>query len=84
MIPILYENTEYLFETNGLGRLSDAISCIVTEERNGAYELAMEYPENGIHASELETDRIIFAKPAAFETEQPFRIYKITKTLAMR
>ncbi len=84
MIPILYENTEYLFETNGLGRLSDAISCIVTEERNGAYELAMEYPENGIHASELETDRIIFAKPAAFETEQPFRIYKITKTLNRR
>ena len=84
MIPILYENTEYLFETNGMGRLSDAISCIVTEERNGAYELAMEYPENGIHASELETDRIIFAKPAAFETEQPFRIYKITKTLNRR
>lgn len=84
MIPVLFDKTEYQFQTNGLGRLSDAISCIVTEERNGQYELAMEYPEGGKHASELETDRIIWCKPAVYETEQPFRIYKITKTLNKR
>ena len=82
MIPILFEKTITSFATNGMGRLSDALSCIVTEERNGAFELAMEYPEGGMHADELETDRIIYAKPAAYMTEQPFRIYKITKPLS--
>lgn len=81
MIPILYENTEYQFTTNGLGRLSDAISCIVTEERNGIYELSMDYPETGIHAADIATDRIIWAKPSVYGTEQPFRIYKVTKPL---
>jgi len=84
MIPILFDKTETAFTSNGLGRLSDAISCIATEERNGAFELAMEYPEGGIHANELETDRIIYAKPAAYMTEQPFRIYKLTKPLNKR
>ena len=32
------------FRTLGLGSLSDATSCVVTEERNGEYELEMEYP----------------------------------------
>ena len=84
MIPVLYGKTETQFATNGLGRLSDAISCVVTEERNGSYELLMEYYEKGIHASELETDMIIYAKPAAFSTDQAFRIYKITKPLNQR
>ena len=35
MIPILYSETEREFKTNGIGRLVDAISCTVTEERNG-------------------------------------------------
>ena len=82
MIPILFDKTTTNFNNNGRGRLSDAISCIVTEERNGAFELSMEYPEGGIHADELETDRIIYAKPAAYMTDQPFRIYKITKPLS--
>ena len=38
MIPILYDTNETVFESNGLGRLRDCISCIVTEERNGIYE----------------------------------------------
>ena len=41
MIPILYESTETTFTSNGIGRLSDAVSCTVTEERNGPYELTM-------------------------------------------
>lgn len=84
MIPILYEQTETSFTTNGIGRLSDAISCIVTEERNGAYELEMEYVEGGAHSAEIDIDSIILAKPAAFSTNQPFRVYKITKPLNRR
>ena len=39
MKPILYPAGETEFSSNGLGRLSDAIECTVTEERNGEYEL---------------------------------------------
>ena len=39
MIPILFEPKTNNFNSNGLGRLMDATSCLVTEERNGAYEL---------------------------------------------
>ena len=81
MIPILFSATESYFTSNGLGRLSDAISCIVTEERNGIYELEMVYPETGVHASEIDMNMFIYAKPSVYGTEQIFRIYKITKPL---
>ncbi len=47
MKPILFETGQTDFTTNGIGRLTDAISCKVTEERNGQYELHMEYPIDG-------------------------------------
>lgn len=81
MIPTLYAADESYFTSNGLGKLTDAIQCIVTEERNGIYELEMTYPETGIHASEMDINKFIYAKPAVFGTEQIFRIYKITKPL---
>lgn len=79
MIPILFEKTETTFTSNGIGRLSDALSCIVTEERNGQYELKMTYPITGVHYAELTHSRIIFAQPAEDTNNQAFRIYKITK-----
>lgn len=79
MIPILFDKTETIFTSNGIGRLSDAISCIVTEERNGQYELKMVYPITGVHYAELAHSRIIFGQPAEDEDNQAFRIYKITK-----
>ena len=79
MIPILFEKTETSFLSNGIGRLSDALSCIVTEERNGQYELKMVYPITGVHYSEITHSRIIFAQPAEGKSNQAFRIYKITK-----
>ena len=79
MIPILFDKTETTFTSNGIGRLSDALSCIVTEERNGQYELKMVYPIIGVHYSEITHSRIIFAQPAEGKNNQAFRIYKITK-----
>lgn len=79
MTPILYESTEREFTTNGIGRLSDAEQCTVTEERNGEYELYMRYPTNGIHYADLALDRLIYARPAEGKNPQAFRIYKITK-----
>lgn len=79
MKPILFPSTETNFTSQGLGRLSDAISCTVLEERNGSYELEMEYPVDGIHFDEVELSKIILAKPNDSSDPQPFRIYKITK-----
>lgn len=81
MIPCLYRETEEQFSTNGIGKLCDALSCFVTEKRNGSYELKLGYPSDGIHAEDLVEGNIILAKPAERTTAQPFRIYKITTPL---
>lgn len=84
MNPVLYESTESTFETNGLGVLSDTISCQVVEERNGIFEITLEYPLTGIHYQEIKQRRIIFVKPNPYEDPQPFRIYRITKPLSRK
>ena len=81
MIPCLFRETEEQFNTNGIGKLCDAFSCLVTEKRNGSYELKLGYPSDGIHAEDLVEGNIILAKPAERTTAQPFRIYKITTPL---
>ena len=81
MIPILYPAGERDFEDNGLGRLSDAISCTVDTERTGVFELTMEYPMEGIHYAGLKTRRIILAKPDALSEPQPFRIYEFSRPM---
>lgn len=81
MKPILFPSTATEFKTQGLGVLTDAISCTVTEERNGAFELTMQYPDTGIHFDEI-TDRcIIYAIPSPYRAPQPFRIYRITRPM---
>ena len=79
MIPILFEGNETSFTSNGIGRLSDAITCVVTENRNGAYELEMKYPIDGVHFEDIIHGRYILAKPAKYTQNQPFEIYMISK-----
>ena len=81
MKPILFPEASTTFTTNGIGRLTDAISCTVTEERNGSYELDMVYPVTGQHYSDIGQRKIIVAQPSIDEKLQPFRIYKVTKPL---
>ena len=84
MRPILFEAGTTTFTTQGLGVLFDALSCKVIEERNGQYELEMEYPIEGIHWSDIAINRIILAKPNESSQSQPFRIYHITRPLKKR
>lgn len=81
MIPVLFGASETVFATQGIGALTDAISCKVQEERNGVYELEMQYPVNGIHYEDVKERAIICAIPSPYRKRQPFRIYKITKPL---
>jgi len=68
MIPCLYEANETAFTTLGLGELPDALSCVVTSERNGMMSLDMEYPTNGLHYSDIAIGRII--RSAAWSKSQ--------------
>lgn len=82
MIPRLYAPGTTDFSSNGIGPLPDCARCIVTEERNGSYELEMDYVIGGLHYGDIEEDCIIVALPAEGKTPQGFRIYKITRLLS--
>jgi len=77
----LFPSSATTFTTNGLGSLNESISCIVTEEKNGEFELELEYPIIGRRYSDLELRRIILAKPNLYDDPQPFRIYNISKPM---
>lgn len=83
MKPILFDSDETNFTSNGLGRL-ECISCVVTEERNGAYELEMEIALSGNHASEIGMNSIIGVIPHDDGDIQAFRVYEISKPINQR
>jgi len=66
------------FSDFGRGVMTDCVSCEVTEERNGEYELVMEYPMNGVVFDKIEARCVILAKPNHSDRPQPFRIYRIS------
>lgn len=82
MKPKLFSPAATAFSSNGIGRLSDAITCIVHEARNGEFELEMTYPVDGAHYADIVHSAIIVAKPSARRELQAFRVYKITKPLS--
>ena len=81
MIPVLYRADATEFSSFGIGALADCISCEVSEERNGAFELTMKYPVTGRNYKELANERLVKAKPNDTARDQVFRIYRITTPL---
>lgn len=82
MIPILYAANETSYNHQGLGALSDVISCVVSEERNGAYTLNMVYPIDGIHYEDIALSCVLSVIPYdGCINHQLFRIYKIKKPM---
>ena len=82
--PILYDSTTTSFIGFGIGTLKDAISCTVTQELNGAFELELQYPVLGAHFKDIKIRSIILAgtrpQTASWTNNlQPFRVYSITK-----
>ena len=80
-IIILYDESEELFTSLGLGVLNDCISCEVSEALNDSYELSLEYPIKGSNYSQIKIGRIIGAKPNPYDKIQPFRIASITRPI---
>ena len=81
MIPILYDVNEASFTSNGLGRLRDCISCIVTEERNGIYECDFEYPITGANYDLIQLGRVIGVTHDESGDVQPFDIVSFEKPI---
>lgn len=76
MIPILFSDSATI-----LGYLPDTLTCVVTEERNGAFELTITHPVNSKMFSSIKEDRLIKIKPNDTKEDQFFRIYKISKPI---
>lgn len=83
--PILYKPTAVadgsIYTNLGYGLLTDCVSCVVTEERNGEFELKIEYPINGIHFSDIAVDCLIKCKANELSELQIFHIYKVEKPI---
>ena len=84
MKPILYDADRTSFPAgvdNGLGVLADAMSCKVTQELNGQYELELHYPVEGIHYGEIALRAILRATVGPDGKLQPFRVYRIVPVM---
>ena len=81
MAPILFSDAATNYSTQGIGSLADVLSCYVTEELNGQYELEMTYPVTGRRFKDIKNRCLIYCKPDPYRAGQPFRIYRITKPL---
>lgn len=81
MIPILFERNETAFANNGLCRLRDTISAVVSEERNNIFELDFEYPVNGANYDQIEYGRIVGVTHDEDGDIQPFEIVSSSKPI---
>ena len=78
MRPILYNATETVFDSYGLGEI-DANKATVTRERNGNYSLYIEYPVGGSLTPSFKQDMRIKADAGVRTKNQTFYISRIVK-----
>lgn len=84
MYPILFSAKSTSFTTNGIGRLRDIVSCTVTEERNGQYELELKCSVYSDYFRQISISSIIVAKPRRnYDVLQAFRVYKMSRPINM-
>ena len=81
MIPVLFNYDEAEFTSNGVGRLKDCVSCVVTEERNGIYECDFEYPITGQNYDKIKVGMIVGVEHDNSGDIQPFDIVSTTKPI---
>ena len=77
MIPILYDTIYTESQKTKIAYLGNLVSCIVSEERNGIYELNAEMP-NGVYPwEEIKAGRVIEAQASQTNGIQAFRIDEV-------
>lgn len=77
--PILYKANETDFSHLGLGVLTNTTEALVTEERNGIFEMTMKYPVDGDLFDELKLDRLLKVDANPNLKNQRFKIIRISK-----
>ncbi len=77
MKPRIYAPMEKDFSHNGLGVLSDATRCDVTEQANGIYEIELEHPLLTRFDQYFENGYQIKAKP---NDQEEYHIFEIKQT----
>lgn len=82
MLPILYRSNTLKeeFKNNGLGFIKNCKKCIVTEVRNGLYELELEMLITDRLADSIADGMFIKAKPNIKDEPQLFEIYSLSVT----
>lgn len=75
MIPELWNE----LGTEKIGDLNDCLECFVEEERNGIFELTLEYPNGYPLADQLLKEKIIVVNANDTLLNQKFRIYDTKK-----
>ena len=75
MIPELWNE----LGTEKIGDLNDCLECFVEEERNGIFELTLEYPNGYPLADQLLKEKIVVVNANDTLLNQKFRIYDTKK-----
>lgn len=83
MIPRLLPANTTNFNTAGIS-LTDAISCKVTEERNGVFTLEMVVATTTPYFDQIKEGMLIVAKPNHTQGLQAFEICKVTRPILQR
>lgn len=81
LLDSAFNGNHYSIDRNGLGILSDATDCTITEDLEGVSVLSMTYPVGGNHWLDIDVGRVIVARPNEFTAEQPYVIKKISKAM---
>ena len=74
----LFESTAQTFLSHGLGSI-EPIEGVITEERNGVFELTVVVMVGSRHFDDIQPNRILYAETPT--GKQPFRIYGIDEPL---
>lgn len=81
MRPRLFAPGTTDFTTRGIGTLADCQSAVVTQERNGIFELELTVPIKSKYYSSIVQRSLILAKPDPYTRPQPFFVYSSTKPI---
>lgn len=74
-IPQLYDSDEVTL----IDDIHDVIECKIREERNGIFELTLDYPANSPLLYEFKKERIIVANASPKLRNQMFVVYKVCR-----
>ena len=73
-----------LYQKDGstkIGDLFDTLSAIVTEERNGIFELEFNYPNEFPYSDQVISENFVKCKPNDTQDPQKFRIYSVKQIM---